>query len=298
MVILFAIAPQNNIVTIVKRSGIIGLTDRPGVIGLLGYCVVDVDQFHFQSVWTWSDYYTEVRTVAKAFIQLGLQKYTTVCILGFNSPEWIISNVAAIFAGGFATGIYPTNGPEACKYIMEHSKCSVLVVEDQKQLDKIWSFRNDLPNLKKIVQYSGVPSHPSVISWKDLLNQGKTLEEDSLETRLRGIAVNKCCTLVYTSGTTGNPKGVMLSHDNMIWTAKLAIQNYGLKKPFRILSYLPLSHVAGQMVDIIAPLTLQGCTYFADKNVMKGSLVDNLNWAKPTVFFGVPRVWEKVYNIK
>ena len=158
------------------------------------------------------NHYTEVRTVAKTFIQLGRQKYTTVCILGFNSPEWIISNVAAIFAGGFATGIYPTNGPEACKYILEHSRCSILVVEDQKQLDKVWSFRNDLPNLKKIVQYSGVPSHPSVISWKDLQNQGKTLEEDSLETRLRGIAINKCCTSVYTSRTTGNPKVITILH--------------------------------------------------------------------------------------
>merc|ERR1719242_2580748 len=118
--------------------------------------------------------------------------------------------------------------------------------------------------------------------------------DDAVLERQRRMAVNECAILVYTSGTTGNPKGVMLSHDNMIWTAKLAIQNYGLKKPFRILSYLPLSHVAGQMVDIIAPICLQGCTYFADKNVMKGSLVDNLNWAKPTVFLGVPRVWEKI----
>merc|ERR1712110_1202133 len=177
----------------------------------------------------------------------------------------------------------------------EHSRCSVLVVEDQKQLDKVWSFRNDLPNLKKIVQYSGVPSHPSVISWKDLQNQGKTLEEDSLETRLRGIAINQCSTLVYTSGTTGNPKGVMLSHDNVVWTAMVAIRNYGLQKGnFRVLSYLPLSHVAGQMFDIHAPIILQGCTFFADKNVMKGSLIDNLQWCRPTAFLGVPRVWEKI----
>jgi len=247
-----------------------------------------------ETVWTWSDYHNEVRTVAKAFIDLGMAKYTSVCILGFNSPEWIISNVAAIFAGGFATGIYPTNGPEACKYILEHSKCNILVVEDQKQLDKVWSYRNDLPDLKKIVQYTGVPSSPSVISWKDLINRGKSLGDEGLEARLRGIAINKCSTLVYTSGTTGNPKGVMLSHDNITWTTKLAIRNFKLAPGARVLSYLPLSHVAGQMFDIHAPLVLQGCTYFADKNVMKGSLVDNLNWAKPTIFLGVPRVWEKI----
>ena len=119
-----------------------------------------------QLVWTWADYYTETRSVAKAFIKLGMPRYSSVCILGFNSPEWILANVAAIFAGGFATGIYPTNGPEACRYILEHSRCSVLVVEDQKQLDKVLAFRNDLPDLKKIVQYTGTPSSPGVISWK------------------------------------------------------------------------------------------------------------------------------------
>jgi len=248
-----------------------------------------------ESVWSWSAYHQETRTVAKAFIDLGLEKYGSVCILGFNSPEWHISNLAAIFAGGFATGIYPTNGTDACKYILEHSKCNVLVVEDQKQLDKIWAVKSELPNLKKIVQYTGIPNTPGVISWKDLLNRGNSLDDAPLESRLRGIAINQCSTLIYTSGTTGNPKGVMLSHDSILWTAKVAIKNYGFeKRNFRVLSYLPLSHVAANMLDIHAPLILQGCTYFADKNVMKGSLLDNLQWSRPTAFFGVPRVWEKI----
>ena len=96
---------------------------------------------------------TDVRI--KTFIQLGRQKYTTVCILGFNSPEWIISNVAAIFAGGFATGIYPTNGPDACKYILEHSRCSILVVEDQKQLDKIWNINHVKRNNTQLTCMTG-----------------------------------------------------------------------------------------------------------------------------------------------
>ena len=87
----------------------------------------------------------------------------------------------------------------------------------------------------------------------------------------------------------------MLSHDNITWTTKLAARNFGMeKRNHRVLSYLPLSHVAAQMIDIHSPIVLQGTTYFADKNVMKGTLVDNLNWAKPTLFMGVPRVWEKV----
>ena len=143
---------------------------------------------YFQKTWTWTDYHQDVRTVAKAFISLGFarlklisrekkilqsffSRFDSVCILGFNAPEWVISDVAAIFAGGFAAGIYPTNGPEvgkvenyytsllflstlpptqACKYILEQSSCSILVVEDGRQLDKVWALRDQLPNLKKV----------------------------------------------------------------------------------------------------------------------------------------------------
>ena len=83
-------------------------------------------------------------------IQRFPSRFDSVCILGFNAPEWVISDVAAIFAGGFASGIYPTNGPEACKYILEQSNCSILVVEDGRQLDKVWALRDQLPHLKKV----------------------------------------------------------------------------------------------------------------------------------------------------
>jgi len=248
-----------------------------------------------EKTWTWTDYHQDVRTVAKAFISLGFARFDSVCILGFNAPEWVISDVAAIFAGGFASGIYPTNGPEACKYILEQSNCSILVVEDGRQLDKVWALRDQLPHLKKVVQYSGVPTHPGVLSWADLLSRGKEQEEEILMARLRRIAINQCSTLVFTSGTTGNPKGVMLSHDNMTWNSINATSLYKMEHAnTRVLSYLPLSHVAAQMVDIVAMMAVAGTTYFADKNVLKSSLLDNLQWCKPTVFFAVPRVWEKI----
>jgi len=248
-----------------------------------------------EKTWTWTDYHQDVRTVAKAFISLGFARFDSVCILGFNAPEWVISDVAAIFAGGFASGIYPTNGPEACKYILEQSNCSILVVEDGRQLDKVWALRDQLPHLKKVVQYSGVPTHPGVLSWADLLSRGKEQEEEILMARLRRIAINQCSTLVFTSGTTGNPKGVMLSHDNMTWNSINATSLYKFEHAnTRVLSYLPLSHVAAQMVDIVAMMAVAGTTYFADKNVLKSSLLDNLQWCKPTVFFAVPRVWEKI----
>ena len=166
-----------------------------------------------------------------------------------------------------------------------------------------------------------MPTHPGVLSWADLLSRGREQEEKILQDRLKRIAINQCSTLVFTSGTTGNPKGVMLSHDNMTWNSLNCTEVYEMEKGntrshlviiedlrknfedcvyifmpslLRVLSYLPLSHVAAQMVDIVAMMAVAGTTYFADKNVLKSSLLDNLQWCRPTIFFAVPRVWEKV----
>jgi len=248
-----------------------------------------------ETVWTWSEYREEVRAMAKAFIEMGLGRHDAVCVLGHNSPEWNIADLAAIHAGGLAAGIYPSNGPDACRYILENSNCRILVVEDQKQIDKIWGMRNEISSIEKIIQYTGVPSHPGVLSWKDAMSLGKSLPNQDLEARLRRIAINQACTLVYTSGTTGNPKGVMLSHDNMIYTGMRTADI--LEFPHgncRLLGYLPLSHVAAQMTDIIAPLVVGGTLFIADKNALKGTLKDNLIWCRPTAFVGVPRVWEKI----
>lgn len=113
---------------------------------------------------TYKQYETSVRTCAKAFISLGLERYHSVCILGFNCPEWFISNVGAIYAGGFAAGIYTTNSAEACFYCAESSRANIVVVEDVKQLEKILQVKDRLPDLKKIVLYNGTSDSSDVIS--------------------------------------------------------------------------------------------------------------------------------------
>lgn len=144
------------------------------------------------------EYETEVRTVAKAFLKLGLERYHSVAIVGFNSPQWFISDIAAIFAGGFAAGIYTTNSAEACQYCAEHSKANIILVEDSKQLEKILQVRHNLPHLKAIIQYEGIPSEKSVLSWYDVLEMGRAESDVQLESVLQSIGVNECCTLVYT----------------------------------------------------------------------------------------------------
>lgn len=244
---------------------------------------------------TYSKYLENVRTTAKAFIKLGLERHHSVSILGFNSPEWFMSDLGAIFAGGIAAGIYTTNSPDACLHCLQVSRANICVVEDDIQLQKILSIRDQLPKLKAIVQYTGEPKDSSVYSWKKLMELGAQESDDALESVIKNLAPNECCTLVFTSGTVGNPKAVMLNHDNLIWDAlsihERAQLDLGTE---RIVSFLPLSHVAAQVVDIYLVISIGASVYFADKNALKGTLVETLREAEPTRFLGVPRVWEKI----
>ncbi len=215
-------------------------------------------------------------------------------------PEWLIANCGAILGGCIAAGIYTTNTPDACKYITQHSRAEVVVVEDNKQLKKYASIASELPHLKAIVVYAeaadpalAAQTGKSVYSWADFLMLGVSVSDNDIENRQAYVKPGHCSTLIYTSGTTGPPKAVMISHDNVTWTVKNLLDNYmDVNHTERIVSYLPLSHIAAQMIDVHAPMYVGGCTYFAQPDALKGSLTATLKDVRPTLFFGVPRVWE------
>ena len=254
--------------------------------------------------WTWSEYRSDVDSFAKSLISLGFKPHDCVNILGFNAPAWFIANIGAIAAGGVAAGIYTTNLPEACKYVSDHSKAKVVVVEGQKQLAKYMEIQKDLPELLAIVVYgeevplevktrSKVPIH----QFEDFLKLGQSVLDSDLAERKEDQRPGHCCTLIYTSGTTGNPKAVMISHDNLCWTSAVMLSTLRpLTTEDRIVSYLPLSHIAAQMLDLHCPMATGSQVWFAKPDALRGSLGTTLKAVRPAVFFGVPRVWEKIYE--
>ena len=251
-----------------------------------------------QKEWTYQQYYDDVQTCAKAFINLGLERFSSVLILGFNSPEWMIADLAAIYAGGIAVGVYITNGADACLHNALDSNAKIAVVENYQQLQKILAIKDQIPDLKAIVQWSGEPKVDGVLSWQKMMELGQETSDEVYQDRLKRIAINQCCTMIYTSGTTAKAKGVMLNHDNLTWSSERCLEVLRvdpLGKNQRFISYLPVSHVAAQITDIYAALQCCATAHFGGSDLLKDdNLIKLLRKVRPTFMLGVPRVWEKI----
>ena len=239
----------------------------------------------------WKSYYDQIKTTARAFIGLGLETGKTVCILGANCPQWFISNFAAIFAGGLASGIYMTASSEQCEYLVNHSEANIVVVENKEQLAKLKKIWDKLPALKAIVLMTDTDDDPRVKTWDDLPKLAEKISEQELEKRIKAQSPDDCCSLIYTSGTTGEPKGVMISHNNAIWTAAQTTKVVAGNCDDRIISYLPLSHIAEQITSLYYPI-ITGCSVWFAESLDK--IGENLTEVRPTLFLGVPNVWEKI----
>ena len=191
------------------------------------------------------------------------------------------------------------------KYQLTHSEAAVVVLDSAALLPRFKGIGAACPDLKCVVMYNteksdlkkkvrkavGVP----VYTWEEFMARGADVEDAALDERIAAQKPGNCCTLIYTSGTTGVPKAVMISHDNATWTARVTMECLGGRDEDREVSYLPLSHIAAQMLDLHGPMQCGLQIFFAFPDALKGTLPLTLKAAKPTVFFGVPRVWEKFY---
>jgi long-chain acyl-CoA synthetase len=251
---------------------------------------------------SWHEYADLVKRAGKALLALGLEPtkarghegVPTVCILGFNRPEWVIMDVAAMAIGGAPAGIYTTCSATEVQYIVHHAEAKVVVVEDEAQWKKLASKRDELPHLKHVVlmRDAAKVDDPMVLSWDEFLKKGDAVEDQRFFQRVDALEPDGLATLIYTSGTTGPPKGVMLSHRNIAWTAAKAQELTDITSADVALSYLPLSHIAEQMFSIHGPCTTGMSIWFAE-SIEK--VPENLKECRPTVFFGVPRIWEKFF---
>jgi long-subunit acyl-CoA synthetase (AMP-forming) len=240
---------------------------------------------------TWREYRDAVRRAARALVASGVEPGQGVVILAFNRPEWFIANLATIAVGARPAGIYTNSTPEQCRYIAEHAEAVVAVVENRETLERLQSGGQEPSGLKAIVLMDEDATGPNVVAWADFLARGDEAHDAEVDRRTAAAKPDDVATLIYTSGTTGKPKGVMLTQGNLLFIAEKARDILPIGATDRLISYLPLSHIAEQVVSHLLSLASGACVHFAES---LEKLPENLREVRPHFFLGVPRVWEKI----
>jgi long-chain acyl-CoA synthetase len=214
-----------------------------------------------------------------------------IAILSNNRPEWMILDFAVQQIGAVLTPIYPTINPNELEFVLNDAAVKLVFVSDRALFEKVQSIRGSVPTVKAVYAFDNIQE---ALNWKDILNRG-TAEDEATLNRIRdSIKYEDLCTILYTSGTTGFPKGVMLSHKNIlsnVMASEEVFEKIGGKSD-RALSFLPLNHIFERMVTYI--YLFGGCSIYYAESLDK--IGDNLREVKPTVFTTVPRLLEKVYE--
>lgn len=260
----------------------------------------DVFYFRRDDDWqgiSWNRFDQEAHDFATALLSLGLKKGGSVAILMGNVPEWPISDIGTIAAGGVGVGLYPTSSAEQCQYIINHSDAEIVLVDTRAQLEKILSIRRALPAVKTIVVLDDTAASKSdqVISYRELLTRGHE-NRDSFSALLReraeGAGAEDIAIMVYTSGTTGPPKGACLSHRYIINSVESLRLTIPISDTDISFSYLPYCHVAERISGLYNRLYAGASAYFVDDLSRLGQYMLEV---KPTVFASLPRFFEKIH---
>ncbi|EGC38477.1 hypothetical protein DICPUDRAFT_148873 [Dictyostelium purpureum] len=254
--------------------------------------------------WTYIQYKEDVFKVAKSILKMGLGQGSSVNINCYNSPEWTITFLACVHIKTPPCGVYTTLSPSQCQYLFNTSLAEMVFVEDEEKLKKYIEIKDDIPKCKAIVimepssdevDYSALPF--KVYNWKEFLELGSDIPDSEVNDISSTISDQDIATIVFSSGTTSNPKACLLTHRNCI-CAGLSEINTFFPEPNTenktSISYLSLSHIADLLSSIILPLFISAQIIFGDKNALKGSLLETIKETRPTCFFGVPRIWEKM----
>ncbi|HEY9238878.1 MAG TPA: AMP-binding protein, partial [Burkholderiaceae bacterium] len=254
---------------------------------------------------TWADYWRNARRVALGLTKLGLARGDRIVIASEDTPEWFYADLGAQMIGVQVVGIYPTNPWAEVQYIAGHCRARVAIAGDQEQTDKVLDAMrhgDGLPDLQHLycVDMKGLRRYPAdrpaafaeLLALGDRFAQEDSQAEQRLDRQIDELVPDDVNILVYTSGTTGPPKGAMLTHRNFVYGAyAYAAAREMLGKPFESVCYLPLCHVAERTYSTVLHLLTGGTVNFAES---VDTVATNVREIGPTFFLGVPRIWEKL----
>ena len=250
--------------------------------------------------WTWDQTADAVREIAGGLLSLGFERGECASILGNTVVEWVWADLAVLSAGGVSNGIYPTDAASQVHYLCEDSRTTVLFVEDDEQLDKALEVRAQLPGLRKIVVFDmeGLRDldDPGVIGLDALraLGQAQLAQHpEALQQRIEGCRPEDLAILVYTSGTTGRPKGAMHLQRGLVFTVRGYNTLVAQDERDERMCFLPLCHIAERMGGEYFSLYSGSILNFVEN---PETIPENVREIAPTVFTAVPRVWEKFYS--
>jgi len=231
----------------------------------------------------------EAMKVSKSLLKLGIVKGDKIGLISNNRPEWISMDCGILQVGAVDVPIYPTISAEDYKYIFNDAELKYCFVSDRELFEKVNSIKNEVPSLKHIYSFEQLDG---VDHWTKFLAEGEGKEDAEVEAIMKTIVEDDLATLIYTSGTTGVPKGVMLSHKNLVSNSLSCIERLPADSNGKSLSFLPICHVYERMLVYLYMITGVSI-YFAESMETIG---DNLREVKPEVFTAVPRLLEKVYD--
>ncbi len=249
---------------------------------------------------SWADYGEAARNAGQGLMAMGLARGEVVSILSETNKEWMFADLGAICAGASSSGVYTTDSAKQLEYIVNDSSSAFLFVENEEQLDKYLQVRDRVPTLRKVIimDLEGLRDFddPMTMSWDELLELGRQFGRDNpaaWDERIDGSAPDDTPILVYTSGTTGPPKGAMISNRNVIFQVSNANAMLHFREGDNQLAFLPLCHIAERGFSMFLSIAYKTVVNFAES---PETVAENVREVAPHYLFAVPRVWEKFYS--
>jgi long-chain acyl-CoA synthetase len=231
------------------------------------------------------------REIARGLISLGIEPGDRVSIFGLTSADWTLADLGSLCAGAVVTPIYHTNSPEECAHVLGHSEARLVFCDDASQAAKIEQVRERCPALEHVVLFE--PS-PGVMTMEELRKRGEDIDPEQVDERIAGTRPDDVATLVYTSGTTGLPKGCMLSHGNFLATMRMYAQQLGLGPSHSMYQFLPLAHVLARIAQAVTLSVGARVIYWGGD---PAKIADELPVVAPTHVPAVPRIYEKIHGV-